>query len=84
MFLYSFSHLNFNHFESGFVILVGMTLILSSQISVPIPRFSSQISVWDTHSSFCSSCSTVELPRSQWARLKRASRRFASLRSLES
>src|SRR5687768_4761134 len=47
-FLYSFSHLNFNSFESGFAILVGMTLILSSQISVPIPRFSSQISVCDT------------------------------------
>src|SRR5918999_1813229 len=47
-FLYSFSQLNFNKFDFGFTILVGMTLILSSQLSVPIPRFSSQISVCDT------------------------------------
>ena len=39
-FLYSFSQLNFHHLDSGFVILVAMTLVLSSQISVPIPRFS--------------------------------------------
>jgi signal transduction histidine kinase/CheY-like chemotaxis protein len=47
-FLYSFSQLNFHRLDSGFVILVAMTLVLSSQISVPIPRFSSQISVSDT------------------------------------
>ena len=47
-FLYSSSDLNFEHLDSGFVILVAMTLVLSSQISVPIPRFSSQISVSDT------------------------------------
>ena len=47
-FLYSTSRLNFHELDSGFVILVAMTLILSSQISVPIPRFSSQISVSDT------------------------------------
>src|SRR5688500_19929701 len=47
-FLYSASRLNFHQLDSGFVILVAMTLVLSSQISVPIPRFSSQISVSDT------------------------------------
>jgi signal transduction histidine kinase/ActR/RegA family two-component response regulator len=47
-FLYSSSHLDFQKLDSGFVILVAMTLVLSSQISVPIPRFSSQISVSDT------------------------------------
>lgn len=47
-FLYSASRLNFHHLDSGFLILVAMTLVLSSQISVPIPRFSSQISVSDT------------------------------------
>ena len=47
-FVYSFSTLNLHHLDSGFVILVAMTLVLSSQISVPIPRFSSQISVSDT------------------------------------
>jgi signal transduction histidine kinase/ActR/RegA family two-component response regulator len=47
-FLYSFSRLNFHQLDSGFLILVAMTLVLSSQISVPIPRFSSQISVSDT------------------------------------
>src|SRR5688572_753537 len=48
VFLYCCSRLNVSHFDSGFAILVGMTLVLSSQISVPIPRFSSQISVCDT------------------------------------
>ena len=47
-FIYSFSQLQFNHLDSGFLILLAMTLVLSSQISVPIPRFSSQISVCDT------------------------------------
>ena len=47
-FLYSCSQLEFNHFDSGFVILVAMSLILASQITIPIPRFSSQISVTDT------------------------------------
>ena len=47
-FLYSCSQLNFQQFDSGFVVLVAMTLVLASQITVPIPRFSSQISVSDT------------------------------------
>lgn len=47
-FLYSSSQLNFKHFDSRFFILVAMALILASRITVPIPRFSSQISVSDT------------------------------------
>ena len=47
-FLYSASQLHFGRFDSRFVLLVGMTLILASRISIPIPRFSSQISVSDT------------------------------------
>jgi signal transduction histidine kinase/CheY-like chemotaxis protein len=47
-FLYSFAHLNFAQFDSRFAVLVAMALLLTSQITVPIPRFSSQISVSDT------------------------------------
>lgn len=47
-FLYSVSQLSFHHLDSRFVILAAMALVLASQITVPIPRFSSQISVSDT------------------------------------
>ena len=47
-FLYSCSQIEVKHFDTGFLILMAMTLVLSSQISIPIPRFSSQISVSDT------------------------------------
>lgn len=47
-FLYSVSQLNFAKLDSRFAILVGMALLLASQITVPIPRLSSQISVSDT------------------------------------
>ncbi|HEU4435565.1 MAG TPA: response regulator, partial [Pyrinomonadaceae bacterium] len=47
-FLYSCSQIEFKQFDTGFLILMAMTLVLSSQISLPIPRFSSQISVSDT------------------------------------
>jgi signal transduction histidine kinase/CheY-like chemotaxis protein len=47
-FLYSFSLLDLAHFDSRFAILVAMTFLLTSRITVPIPRFSSQISVSDT------------------------------------
>ncbi|HET8780926.1 MAG TPA: HAMP domain-containing sensor histidine kinase, partial [Pyrinomonadaceae bacterium] len=47
-FLYSCSQIDVKTFDTGFLILVAMTLILASQITVPIPRFSSQISVSDT------------------------------------
>jgi len=47
-FLYSCSQIQLEHLDTGFLILMAMTLVLSSQISIPIPRFSSQISVCDT------------------------------------
>ena len=47
-FLYSLTQVNFFQLDSRFAILVGMALLLASQITVPIPRLSSQISVSDT------------------------------------
>lgn len=47
-FLYSLSRLDFNQFDLRFALLVCMTLLLTSQVTIPIPRFSSQISVSDT------------------------------------
>ena len=47
-FLYSFSRLDLDHFDSRFAILVAMAFLLTSRITVPIPRFSSKISVSDT------------------------------------
>ena len=47
-FLYSSYQLDIQKLDSRFAVLLAMTLILSSRIIVPIPRFSSQISVSDT------------------------------------
>jgi signal transduction histidine kinase/CheY-like chemotaxis protein len=47
-FFYSFSRLNLTKFDSRFVVLAAMALVLTSRVTVPIPRFSSQISVSDT------------------------------------
>jgi signal transduction histidine kinase/CheY-like chemotaxis protein len=47
-FAYSFSRLDFAHIDTSFAVLVGLSLILTSRITIPIPRFSSQISVSDT------------------------------------
>ena len=47
-FLYSLSRLDLTYFDSRFAILVAMAFLLTSRITVPIPRFSSQISVSDT------------------------------------
>ena len=46
--IYSATRLNFASLDVHFAVLMGMTLILGSRIIVPIPRFSSQISVSDT------------------------------------
>ena len=46
--IYSATQLNFAALNLHFVVLMAMTLILGSRIIVPIPRFSSQISVSDT------------------------------------
>src|SRR5215470_3946332 len=47
-FVYSCSRIRFAQFDSRFVVLVAMALLLTSRVTVPIPRFSSQISVSDT------------------------------------
>lgn len=47
-FIYSSVNLDFSQFDTRFVVLVGMTLLLSSQLTIPIPRLSSKISVSDT------------------------------------
>ena len=47
-FLYALAQLQSVRFDSRFVLLVGMALLLTAHITVPIPRLSSQISVSDT------------------------------------
>ncbi len=47
-FLYSCLRLDFAHFDSRFALLAAMALLLTSRITIPIPRFSSKISVSDT------------------------------------
>ena len=47
-FIYSIARLDLAAIDSRFALLVAMTLLLTSRITVPIPRFSSQISVSDT------------------------------------
>lgn len=47
-FIYSIARLDLPAIDSRFALLVAMTLLLTSRITVPIPRFSSQISVSDT------------------------------------
>lgn len=47
-FLYSIARLDLAAIDSRFALLVAMTLLLTSRITIPIPRFSSQISVSDT------------------------------------
>ncbi|HVF21949.1 MAG TPA: response regulator [Pyrinomonadaceae bacterium] len=47
-FLYSFLRIDLTQFDSRFAVLVAMALMLTSRITVPIPRLSSQISVSDT------------------------------------
>src|SRR5437868_8601310 len=47
-FLYSCFRLDFAQLDLHFAVLAGIALLLTSRISIPIPRFSSQISVSDT------------------------------------
>ncbi|HKG45105.1 MAG TPA: ATP-binding protein [Pyrinomonadaceae bacterium] len=47
-FIYSAFQIDSRQFDSHFAILVAMALLLTSRITIPIPRFSSQISVSDT------------------------------------
>jgi len=45
---YSAFQIDFRQFDSHFAVLVAMAFLLTSRITIPIPRFSSQISVSDT------------------------------------
>ena len=47
-FIYSALQIDFHQFDSHFALLVAMAFLLTSRITIPIPRFSSQISVSDT------------------------------------
>jgi signal transduction histidine kinase/CheY-like chemotaxis protein len=47
-FIYSALRIDFGRFDSRLALMVGMALLLTSRITIPIPRFSSQISVSDT------------------------------------
>src|SRR6476661_6761987 len=47
-FFYAVAQINPAQFDSGFLLLVAMALLLSSRVTVPIPRLTSQISVSDT------------------------------------
>lgn len=47
-FVYSAFQIDFREFDSHFALLVAMAFLLTSRITIPIPRFSSQISVSDT------------------------------------
>jgi signal transduction histidine kinase/CheY-like chemotaxis protein len=47
-FFYAIAQIKLAHFDSGFVLLVAMALLLSSRVTIPIPRLTSQISVSDT------------------------------------
>src|SRR5688572_886406 len=47
-FIYSSVRLDFSKIDSSLALLVAMALLLSTRITIPIPRLSSQISVSDT------------------------------------
>src|SRR5678816_1822404 len=48
VFLYSTTQIHPSQFDSRFVVLVAVALLLTSKITIPLPRLSSQISVSDT------------------------------------
>lgn len=48
VFLYSATQVRLAQFDSRFVLLVAVALLLTSKITIPLPRLSSQISVSDT------------------------------------
>ncbi len=47
-FVHSALKVDFAQFDSRFAVLIAVALLLTSRITIPIPRFSSQISVSDT------------------------------------
>jgi len=48
VFLYSTTQVRLGQLDSRFVVLVAVALLLTSKITIPLPRLSSQISVSDT------------------------------------
>ncbi|HEX7333188.1 MAG TPA: ATP-binding protein, partial [Pyrinomonadaceae bacterium] len=47
-FIYSALRVDFGQFDSRLALMVGVALLLTARITIPIPRYSSQISVSDT------------------------------------
>src|SRR5690349_11372111 len=47
-FVYSATQVNLAQLDSRFILLVAIALVLTARITIPLPRFSSQISVSDT------------------------------------
>lgn len=47
-FVFSATQVNFAQLDSRFILLVAIALVLSSRVTIPLPRLSSQISVSDT------------------------------------
>src|SRR4029078_3023739 len=47
-FVYSAFQIDFSQFDSHLALLVAMAFLLTCRITIPIPRFSSKISVSDT------------------------------------
>jgi signal transduction histidine kinase/ActR/RegA family two-component response regulator len=48
VFLYSTTQIHLSQLDSRFIVLVAVALLLTSKITIPLPRLSSQISVSDT------------------------------------
>ena len=47
-FLYSATYVNIGQLDSRFLLLVAIAIVITSRITIPLPRFSSQVSVSDT------------------------------------
>jgi len=47
-FLFSATQVDFGQFDSRFLLLIAFALVFTSRITIPLPRFSSKISVSDT------------------------------------
>ena len=47
-FLFALARVNYAQFDSRFVLLTAMAFVLTSRVTIPIPRLTSQISVSDT------------------------------------
>src|ERR1043166_7818028 len=47
-FLFALARVNYAQFDARFVVLTAMAFVLTSRVTIPIPRLTSQISVSDT------------------------------------